>query len=278
MTCLFVDEITTIDFSYLHSNRGLVGETWLVDTQLHGDLDKKGFVFDFSKCKKTIKSFIDDFVDHKLVVPTLIPGLTIETNHQTINLNHENVKSIFYQCPKEALCLVELLEITSKSLAPLLEKELTKVMPNNVTAVKLTLRKEKIDTSYYHYSHGLKKHDGNCQRMAHGHRSKIEIWENGKHSEKWMHYWSQCFKDIYIGDLEDKISEDEHNLHFKYSSSQGDFEIRLPKDSCYLMEGETTVEHIAEHIAKKTKALCPHSSIKVRAYEGYKKGAQYIIK
>ncbi len=275
MACLFVDELTTIDFSYLHTNRGLVGETWLVDVELHGELDQKGFVFDFSKCKKTIKSFIDDWVDHKLVVPTLLPKITTEVNRQSVKLNYQSDKIIFYQCPQQALCLVEIEEITPKTFAPLLEKKLITKMPKNVSKVKVILREEKITTPYYHYSHGLKQHDGNCQRMAHGHRSKIEILENDITSEKWMRYWSERLKDIYIGNVEDKISEDAHYLGFKYESSQGLFEIKLPKDSCYLIEGESTVEHIAEHIAKKTKNECLGSSIKVRAYEGYKKGSQY---
>src|SRR3546814_14656955 len=39
MSALFVEHLSVIDCAYLDAARGLVGESWIVDVELHGDLD-----------------------------------------------------------------------------------------------------------------------------------------------------------------------------------------------------------------------------------------------
>ena len=37
---LFVNDLTVIDASYLCEKRGMVGESWILDVVMHGDLNE----------------------------------------------------------------------------------------------------------------------------------------------------------------------------------------------------------------------------------------------
>ncbi|HPQ26375.1 MAG TPA: hypothetical protein PLY75_15680, partial [Gammaproteobacteria bacterium] len=60
---------------------------------------------------------------------------------------------------------------------------------------------------------------------------------------------------------------------FGYRSSQGSFGLTLPKIGCYLIDNDSTVENIAQHIADQLKAEHPNDRFKVYAFEGVDKGA-----
>jgi hypothetical protein len=143
--------------------------------------------------------------------------------------------------------------------------------------LELDFTSEAIEGAYYHYSHGLKKHLGNCQRIAHGHRSRIDIWANGKKSPLLEQQWADAWNDIYIGTREDIIDRPQVNgtdyYRFAYDAQQGPFEITLPQRCCYLIDTDSTVEFIAYHIAHKTRLENPETFIRVKAYEGIGKGA-----
>ena len=121
----------------------------------------------------------------------------------------------------------------------------------------------------------MKKHDGNCQRIAHGHRSKIEIFIDGARQPELEKNWAKSWKDIYVGSTEDLHNEltieGVSHKHYRYTAPQGDFSLTLPSKACYDLTTDTTVEQIANHIAKVL--LESGHSVTVKAFEGVGKGA-----
>lgn len=279
MNHLFVDNLTVIDFAYLDPNRGLVGESWIADVVLGGELDEQGMVFDFSNVKRTIKRVIDERVDHRLVVPRGYDGLAwTEEEPETFTWTLTDGSRIVHRSPDEAVVWLSSERVLPSAVAALLERELMAVLPGNVTNVEVHLREDVIEGAYYHYVHGLKKHLGNCQRIAHGHRSPIRIDRNGHRDYELEKRWATLWRDIYVGSEEDVtqrwVAEDGvAYVTFEYEANQGEFALTLPERRVYMLATDTTVELIAAHMADQLKAEFPEESIRVKAYEGVGKGA-----
>ena len=283
---LFVNDLTVMDFSYLCPERGMVGESWIVDIILDGGLNEESMVQDFGIVKKQLKRLIDDYVDHKLVIPAESTNVEIAHDQNQgrvqVDFDFAGNKSIHLLCPPEAYAFVYDTSVNMESVTAYLKDVIKTHLPENMQGIEIFLRAEVIDSPFYHYTHGLKKHDGNCQRIAHGHRSKVVIIENGQRSEAREKYWAERWADIYIGTKEDLVSastltlnaniSDDTHYCFAYEASQGEFEMAIVKSVCEIIEYDSTVECLAQHMLEE---LCSMSSASflVSAFEGVGKGA-----
>jgi len=271
---LFVDQLTNLDFSYLHPTRGLIGETWIAGVELSGTLDEQGMVVDFGKVKRVLRDWLDAQIDHKLLVPAQSPLLSVNEDKGYCELEwRAESGTVSTRGPQGALCLLPCADIDKASVAQYCRSALMEIFPE-VDDLNIRFHHESISGPYYHYSHGLKKHRGNCQRICHGHRSRIEIWRNGEPDQKLMQEWAERWRDIYIGTREDLSAAADNRLEFSYVSQQGEFFLSLPESRCYLIDSDSTVELIATHLAEEIRSTCPQDSIRVRAYEGLAKGAE----
>ncbi|MGD8557348.1 MAG: 6-carboxytetrahydropterin synthase [Chromatiales bacterium] len=276
MTILFVKGLTVMDFSYLHAERGLLGESWIVDVTLHGSLDEQGMVLDFSDVKKQVKRLVDEHFDHKLIIPTRsgcthiggMPGQPVVTF--TFGGQGEQIR---HTSPPTALCLLDAEAVTTESVSDAIEAALLEQMPPNVSKIEICLSEEKIDGAFYQYSHGLRQHCGNCQRIAHGHRSRIEIYRNGERDLQLEEEWSERWRDIYIGSRDDLVDASGGHHHYYYQASQGEYDLVMPASHCYLIDTDSTVENLASHIAGMIGRENPRDEISIHAYEGVGKGA-----
>ena len=275
MPQLFVDRLTTLDFSYLHPERGLLGESWLLDVTLGGDLDAQGMVLDFADVKRDIKQLVDEAFDHRLLLPMQYPGLVDQTRRGMSHLNFETRSGAFIQhsSPEQAVCRIDAPEVTPEHVAAAIGERLRPRLPDNVTSLEIRLRPEAIDGAFYHYSHGLRHHCGNCQRIAHGHRSRLIVERDGQRDTRLEAEWCERWRDIYIGHREDMDKEQDGDTWFSYESAQGRFLLRLPSARCYLVDTDSTVENLAQHIAETLAAEHPGHRFRVQAFEGVDKGA-----
>ncbi len=279
---LFVRDLTVIDFSYLCAERGMLGESYIVDVELHGKLDATSMVLDFSRVKKVIKQAIDQLVDHKLALPERSAALTLQQDAQQVLLHFASARGqISMAAPAEAVVAIDAEQINELSVTAFLQQHIQPLLPDNVVQLVFTLRPEASHSFYYHYSHGLKKHDGNCQRIAHGHRSTIQIYADNMLSPRLNKYWCERWQDIYLGTAEDlceagalqQLTAGTDDYSFRYQAAQGWFELCIPKAHCEIVSCDTTVECLADYIAAQLKLLDNTKNYKVVAYEGVAKGA-----
>ncbi|MCL2914267.1 6-carboxytetrahydropterin synthase [Shewanella corallii] len=283
---LFVNDLTVIDFSYLCPIRGMVGESWIVDVLLDGGLDDQNMVLDFAKVKRSIKHTIDEVCDHRLLVPVLNDAVSLESQDEMVRLDFDSrVGSMHMYCPEQAFALIDTPTIDFDSVNRFLIDALTHVLPGNVEHISLTLRNEQLETPYYHYSHGLKKHDGNCQRIAHGHRSPIKIFRDSAPAPELEATWAKRWQDIYLGTAEDQAELESLNLSaglnisadshwgFDYTAPQGRFQLAIPRAVTEMIPHDTTVELLAGYISGELAKAEPGVEFKVIAYEGVGKGA-----
>lgn len=289
---LFVRDLTVIDASYLCEQRGMVGESWILDVVMSGELNEMSMVLDFSRVKKQIKQLVDEFVDHRLIVPARNSRIHVaesQPGYATVDLLR-NETSIHLNCPDQAYCFIDDDAVTIESVTRHLYQVLDGKLPDNVQGLELTLRHEKIEGAFYHYSHGLKKHDGNCQRIAHGHRSPVELFVDGQRDAELEQQWAQRWQDIYLGSREDEVALYELNLSkhaagiselthygFRYQAPQGEFELAIARSETEMLDTDTTVELLAHYIAEQVHPMVVGKSLDVVAYEGVGKGAMASV-
>lgn len=279
---LFVEHVTHIDCGVLDPDLGLRGATWLVDATLTGERGDDGMLFDFGPAKKLLKARIDDLVDHRLLVPLAAPGLISQQEAgqadagqaSTLSFTTTRGDRIKYTGPASATTRLDMARIEAGPLARWLQDRVFADMPANVDALELTLRAETIDGPVYDYTHGLRGHDGNCQRLAHGHRCRLAIALDGVDRPDVAHAWAEAWQGVFVGSSSDEIISDTNGRRvFAYSAPQGDFALDIAAEHCVVVEGPATVENIADYIAGVLVARYPGQAIEVRAYEGVGKGA-----
>lgn len=274
MAHLFVEQLTVLDCSYLCAERGLVGESWIVDLELIGNLDHQGMVLDFGAVKRQVRDAVESVADHRLLVPRHSQALKLSESAGRTQLGFRYSEGeIIHDSPSSALALLNSATIADEPLREALLAAAWKAVPDNVRDIRIHLRHEAIDGAWYRYTHGLKRHLGLCQRIAHGHRSRLKIEVDGVRNRELESEWAARWQDIYLASREDLASEENGVCQFRYQAAEGAFELSLPSHRCALMDSETTVEQIAQFIADQQASRIPGSSVKVRAYEGVAKGA-----
>ena len=277
---LFVKNLTHVDLSYFCPVRGVLGESWQADIVLTGKLNDESMVCDFSIVKKMIKQWLDAHLDHTLAIPAHHPNtrlVVMENERVSFKFQHDNGQRFECNAPSQAIAQLPVEEITPENAAQWVEQQILNLLPAELEAVSVRFHPEATDEAHYQYSHGLKKHGGNCQRIAHGHRSVIEIYRNGERDRTLEQDWATRWQDIYLGTQEDLIGiieeQGQRYHHFSYAANQGLFELTIRSPQVYMLPCDTTVESLSAHIAEQLAKENTGDTIEVHAFEGIGKGA-----
>ena len=276
MRTLFVDNLTVIDCSLLDNELGLSGASWIVDLSLSGNLDDESMLLDFGVIKKQVKALIDKEVDHKLIVPQASKqcALVIGDDTSVIKFNSNTSQQFSVIAPNSTFCILPSDTINTQVVTAYLNDRLRALLPENISVIDVSLRNEtRDDAVWFRYSHGLKKHNGNCQRITHGHRSRLEIFIDGARDNALEQKWVNRLDNIYIASREDLQESSDGTSQFSYRADQGTFKLTLPDHRVYLVNCDTTIEEIAQTLADTVANSVSGKNVKVIAWEGVDKGA-----
>ena len=126
--------------------------------------------------------------------------------------------------------------------------------------------------------------------ILHGHTSSVMVEFVGEMKDNLLIDFGDAKKIIkeIISILDHKFfinkkylaKEDQLHYRITFDGPKGRFDLQVPKDTTYLLEGEATVENLSTEIIKLLVPKMPKNieAIGVYIYEGYNKGAHIISK
>ncbi len=287
---LFYENITNLDYACLDDQKGVMGNTLKVHLEMTGERDSNGVISDFSEVKKRVKGIIDNLTDHKLIISEGIAEKTGNDFYIKHQFNNDFV--LEYRCPEEAVCEIPYAVVNDENLGKFIQGELEKEMGENIVGISLILEEEENqnDSVWFHYTHGLKNHYGNCQRLLHGHRNTVRIFENDKRRcdlEKYL-AMEKFSGSVHFAFYENLVNakevmksvgasgccKDIDVVHLRYRGSQGRFELKIPGELVYLVFEETSIENLSVFFhGLLNDKLDKKDQVIVQAFEGIGKGA-----
>nr|WP_298376027.1 6-pyruvoyl tetrahydropterin synthase-related protein [uncultured Halomonas sp.] len=277
---LFVNDLTNLDVSLWSPQCGLMGASWKVDAELTGEFDDDGMLFDSREVAAWIKSRLNASVNQTLLVPTQASKLNVQECAEGLCIRTSLPYAMEVKAPRQAFTLLPWGEINLERLAKHYSEALSRLPPPRIQSIRLRLCEEFIDEAAYTYSHGLKRHPDNEQRIVHGHRSKLHIWCNGKRAPELEAHWAHRLNERYLVDTADILEgpakdggrQSGDHLTLGYRAGQGRFFLRLPRERCEILPVSTSIDHIATWLAEQI-ARSHGQTVRVQAFEGIGKGA-----
>lgn len=298
MSTLFVRDVGKIDSALFDPSLGIVGHSWYVDVWLTGTLDDNGFVFDFSPLKNLIKQTLASTLDHALILPVgsqMVQYSEFENGERWTLKSRPRGESKDarwdYASPKGSVFPVHTVALKNTSIEQEFSRILRHRLPPTVSQLSVKLREEQIapTEASFRYTHGITGHNGLCQRLFHGHRSRMEIYIGEERRPDLEHFVVREIlgNSVHIatlnqiksgnGEIGQRGKTDEP-LTLAYSGTLGNFEATLPSNRVFFVEGETSIESIAREIARVIKREeRPNDRIRTVCYEGIDKGAEAIL-
>lgn len=267
---IIIDDITVVDYARLDAETVVRGDSLVISAELRGDVQPSGFVMDFGKVKPLIKSTIDRALDHRLLVATRDDALQVSHADDCTCVRY---RGLVYEAPSIAVAELQSDSITPESVARAIEALVKPVLPANVTGVQIEARHAVRDASTaFAYTHGLPHHDGNCQRLLHGHRGFFDVTWDGRDDRELAQWLARTFDGAHFAHVRDA-----RDGGVTYTAPQGRFSATLPAERVVAINNEPSIEHVVAH-AFDTLAEAKHldpTRLAVRANEGPRNGARF---
>ncbi len=298
VSTLFVRDVGKIDCAMFDPSFGIIGQSWYVDVWLTGSLDDNGFVFDFSPLKALIRHTLATTLDHALIIPVgsqCVQYTELDQGERWTlksKARGDLAESRWdYISAKGSVFPIHTIALKTANIEQEFARIIRHRLPPSVHQLVVKLREEAIapTEASYRYTHGITGHNGLCQRLFHGHRSRIEIFIGDERRPDLEHYVvREVFAtNVHIATLNQiksghgdvgtrgKTSEP---ITLAYTGSLGTFEATLPANRVFFVEGETSVEALAREVALLIKREeQTNEKIRVVCYEGIDKGAEFTV-
>ncbi len=298
ISTLFVRDVGKIDCAMFDPSFGIIGQSWYVDVWLTGSLDENGFVFDFSPLKALIRHTLATTLDHALIIPVGSQCVQYSDLDQgerwtlKSKARGDQFESRWdYISAKGSVFPIHTIALKTANIEQEFARIIRHRLPPSVHQLVVKLREEAIapTEASYRYTHGITGHNGLCQRLFHGHRSRIEVFVGEERRPDLEHYVvREVFAtNVHIATLS-QIKSGQGKVGFRgttadpitlaYTGSLGSFEATLPSNRVFFVEGETSVEALAREVALLIKREEQTSEkIRVVCYEGIDKGAESTV-
>lgn len=299
---LFFNNITCIDHAFVDNIGNIVGGSYHPIITVKGKVtEDESVVVDFSSGKKLMKSIIDHDngeigLDHKLWI---IPGYSacMTKNYSDTHYEIETRNGSRVVLPKTDVHIVSgnFTGSVMQTVATDISSILSQQMSEYEFDVELTQSAFSVTQNpmMFRYSHGLKNSTSyGCKNIAHGHLSFFEITKFGNDYREdcddcktGLRLIEETLKGI-NGSMfimrENIISEDEQWIEFgyEYETPRGKMwaKINRNQQANIIVDSETTIEYLAEFIAKRMMNALLLAKVKeFRVSEGLQKGVVYRL-
>jgi 6-pyruvoyl-tetrahydropterin synthase len=292
---IFLNDVMKVDGALFDPSKGVIGQTWKIDVTLTGPLNENGFVYDFSDFKKLVRKVLKSSLDHALIIPINSQSVVFkgQSRGECWVMRSRNGKGVAeqewsYISPPGAVFPSRSVALNRQVLEQEIVRSLRHRLPQEILNITAILREEDAvaTEAVFRYTHGIAHHTGMCQRLFHGHKSRIQCYVGDERRPDYEHY---LVRDIlgshvhiatpsqyksgavipvsYRGKTKDPIT-------LSYEGSQGYFEATLPSDRVFMVDEETSIECIARELARVVKREeATTDKVKIICFEGIDKGA-----